>query len=35
MYLDEKEAWYKRMMDEREEKDGVLHLEYEISNGNR
>lgn len=35
MYLDEKEAWYKRLMDERVERDGILTLEYEISNGNR
>lgn len=35
MYLTEQEAWYKRMSDEREADNGVLHLEYEISNGNR
>lgn len=35
MYLDEKEKWYKRMMDERVERDGVLSLEYFIDGGNR
>ena len=35
MYLTEKEAWYKRMMDESYERYGIVSIEYKIDNGNR
>lgn len=35
MYLDDDEKFYKRNIDERIEREGVLEVTYEISNGNR
>lgn len=35
MYLSEEEAFYKRNIDERIEREGIVSVEYEISNGNR
>lgn len=35
MYLSDSEQFYKRNIDERIEREGVLMVEYEISDGNR
>ena len=35
MYFDKEESFYKRCIDERVEREGVISVEYEVYNGNR
>lgn len=35
MYLNEEEKYYKRLIDERIEREGVVAVDYVIDNGNR
>lgn len=35
MYFDKEESFYKRCIDERVEREGVVSVEYEVNNGNR
>lgn len=35
MYLNEEEKYYKRLIDERIEREGVVEVDYVIDNGNR